>query len=163
MSDTSIEKKLLKYKSGLYSFALSLTNNMDDADDLLQDTILKILSNKDNYIEKGAFNSWACTLMHNIFVNNYRKESSKNLLIQDSFPLYIKSNEIQSDSTFSNSEVLSILNKLPVNLLKVFKLYLNGFSYKEISDRLCIPLGTVKTRIYASRIRLKKVFKLYNK
>ena len=68
-----VENELLDLQSNMRHFAYSLTLNKDDAEDLLQDTTLKVLDNQDKFAENVNFKGWVLTIMKNIFINNYRK------------------------------------------------------------------------------------------
>ena len=73
MKIASFRDKLLKMQSVLRGFAIKLTSNKDDADDLVQETSLRALDSEDKYEENENFKGWVFTIMRNIFINNYRK------------------------------------------------------------------------------------------
>ena len=67
------QERLLKLQDNLLNFAYMLTANREEAEDLLQDTTLKALDNRDKYIDNINFKGWVFTIMRNIFINNYRR------------------------------------------------------------------------------------------
>ena len=73
MSTKVVNDKINNINSSLRAFSLKLTGNKVDADDLYQDTALRIMANSDKYREGTNFKAWAITIMRNIFINNYRK------------------------------------------------------------------------------------------
>lgn len=73
MESKTFQAKLIKLQSNMLNFAYILTSNRDDAYDLLQDTTLKVLDNKDKYVDNVNFKGWVFTIMRNLFINNYRK------------------------------------------------------------------------------------------
>ena len=73
MSNTTIQQQLLGLQDRLFSFALSMTENREDAKDLLQETTLKVLDNEKKFTVDTNFKAWVFTMMRNIFINNYRR------------------------------------------------------------------------------------------
>ena len=132
MIQEDFEQHVVKLQNALLGFAKSLTHNEDEAKDLLQETSLKALSNKAMYDDSGSIKSWLYTIMRNLFLN-CRRHSSR----QEALPI----------------DLLSIDNRI------LFGLYLQGYRYDEIADRLQMPLGTVKVRIY----RIKQELRTYKK
>ena len=70
MNNNQFEKELVALQSNMRNFAFSLTLNRDDAEDLLQDTTLKVLDNQDKFTDNVNFKGWVLTIMKNIFINN---------------------------------------------------------------------------------------------
>jgi RNA polymerase sigma-70 factor, ECF subfamily len=128
-------------------FARKLTRR-NDVEDLIQQTYLKMLQNKDKFDGKNL-NAWACTILKNEFINEYRKTINYN------FDKIEIATSIASDN--NTDELINIhfidkyINELPVTLNSVFTDYLNGFKYEEIAQRHHIPIGTVKGRIFRAR------------
>ena len=73
MKNVEFENELVALQSNMRNFAFSLTLNRDDAEDLLQDTTLKVLDNQEKFTDNVNFKGWVLTIMKNIFINNYRK------------------------------------------------------------------------------------------
>ncbi len=73
MESTTFQTRLMSLQANMLNFAYMLTSNRDDAYDLLQDTMLKVLDNRDKYTENTNFKGWVFTIMRNIFINNYRR------------------------------------------------------------------------------------------
>ena len=88
MSSKNFQTKLLDLQSNLLNFAYMLTNNRDDAYDLLQDTTLKVLDNEEKYVDNVNFKGWVFTIMRNIFINNYRKVVRSATIIDQTEDLY---------------------------------------------------------------------------
>lgn len=154
-----IGAKLDKYKPSLLSFANSLTKNHDDADDLFQETAVKIIRNQDKYKEGTNFRAWSYTIMRNIFINNYRKKKRRNLIIdQTDNNYYINSGqtiENRGEGSMRFQEVMSMVNQLSEEFRVPFLLRYRGYKYDEIATELKLPLGTVKSRIHFARRRLR--------
>lgn len=72
-ASTTFQSNLMNLQANMLNFAYMLTNNRDDAYNLLQDTTLKALDNQDKYAEGTNFKGWVFTIMRNLFINSYRK------------------------------------------------------------------------------------------
>lgn len=75
MASVKFQTNLMNLQSNMLNFAYMLTGNRDDAYDLLQDSTLKALDNADKFAEGTNFKGWVFTIMRNIFINNYRRQS----------------------------------------------------------------------------------------
>lgn len=158
-----IQALLAKITSSLRAFSLKLTGNMDDAEDLYQDTALRIMTNAEKYNPGTNFKAWAVTIMRNIFINNYRKKVRRNLII-DQTPnnYYINSgnktvaNDGESVVTFN--ELQELVDKLPDDFRVPFLMAYQGYKYDEIAEQLGSPLGTIKSRIFFARKKLQKMY-----
>ena len=104
------------------------------------------------------------TIMRNIFINNYRKTVRDQTFVDQTENLYHLNLPQDSgfDSTEGNydlKEIRRIVNSLPKEYRVPFSMYISGFKYREIADRLGLPIGTVKSRIYFTRQRLQRDLK----
>lgn len=155
-----IFEDLLHQESGrLIQFAMHLTRDCNDAKDLLQETLLKAISNKNNYSPGTNLRSWLFTIMKNSFINNYRRAQISRRIIELTDD-YSKLNALNHSKNFSEDRFLkkdidAAVNSLP-NILRItFRMNAVGFKYHEIADHLDIPIGTVKTRIFLAKKHLK--------
>lgn len=163
MSD-NINKELLGLQSKLFSFAYSLTENREDAQDLLQETTLRVLDNENKFQVGTNFKGWVFTLMRNIFINNYRKMVRQQQFVTPDEELYrlqlpVMKGYESPEGAITIQEITKMVNQLEEELRLPFSLFVVGYKYQEISDKLNIPIGTVKSRIYAARKTLMKVLK----
>ena len=164
MSSNNFQTKLLSIQSNLLNFAYLLTSNRDDAYDLLQDTTLKALDNEDKYVENVNFKGWVFTIMRNIFINNYRKVVRDQTFIDRTDNLYHLN--LPQDAGFESTEkaydlkeMHRVVNKLPKEYRVPFAMHVSGFKYREIAEKLNLPLGTVKSRIFFTRQKLQEELK----
>ena len=104
------------------------------------------------------------TIMRNIFINNYRKTVRDQTFVDQTENLYHLN--LPQDSGFESTEgnydlkeIRRIVNSLPKEYRVPFSMYVSGFKYREIAERLGLPIGTVKSRIYFTRQRLQKDLK----
>ncbi len=157
---TSFDVYYEKNNSFLKSLALKLSKNQEDAQDLLQDTWLRIVENSGDYENRNKFRSWASVIMKNIFINDYRKKKRQGVNV-DIEEVKLCS-AINSDYLLANEDIYKAISELPHEMSKVFYLYLQGYTYEEISKHVDIPLGTVKSRIFCAKKRLQITLKSYS-
>lgn len=137
--------ELLEIEPSLMKFALKLTRNQHDAEDLTQDTLLRAISKKHLYKEANL-KKWAFAIMRNLFISKCRKQK----------PLYRPMpNPDDTDQSIMYSQALQIVNQLKSAFKVPFMMRFEGYSYKEISAALNIPIHTTKTRIFRARQQLK--------
>lgn len=165
-SKPTFKSSVLGVQANLLSFALKLTLNRDEAHDLVQDTTLKALNNEEKFVDNANFKGWMLTIMRNIFINNYRKSARENTMIDTSEDLYHlnlqqDSGVVTPEGAYAIGEISSILAGFPKDYREPFSLHVAGYKYEEISQRLSMPLGTVKSHIFFTRKRLREILKDY--
>lgn len=164
MRTANFAQDLLSVQTELLNFAYKLTADREEANDLLQETSLKALDNEDKYTAETNFKGWIYTIMRNIFINNYLKALRDQTYVdQTDNQFYLNQNiDIEGDSTegsYDLKEMRRIVNALPKEYRIPFSMYVSGFKYREIADKLGLPLGTVKSRIYFTRQKLQEELK----
>lgn len=166
MGSTNFQAKLLGLQSNLLNFAYILTSNRDDAYDLLQDTTLKALDNEDKYVDNVNFKGWVFTIMRNIFINNYRKVVRSATIMDQTEDLYHLN--LPQDSGFETpegsvaaKEITAAINSFSDDYRIPFSMHVAGYKYNEIAEKMNLPLGTVKSRIFFARQRLQQTLKDY--
>jgi RNA polymerase sigma-70 factor, ECF subfamily len=158
-----MQEQLDAIGGSLRAFSLKLTGNAVDAEDLYQDTALRIITNADKYRQGTNFKAWAVTIMRNIFINNYRKKVRRNMII-DQTPnnYYINSSdrvvENDGETSVGFNELMKMVNALPDDFRQPFMMAYEGFKYDEIAEELGSPLGTIKSRIFFARKKLQKMY-----
>lgn len=155
-----------KASRSLKPFAMRLTKDHEDANDLLQETLLKAFLNREKFSEGTNLKAWLYTIMRNTFITNYQRMMRRNTFIDNTSNLhYINSTSaiIQNlaYSVFTRNEIDQALNELDEVYKTPFLLYFNGYKYHEIADQLEIPIGTVKNRIHLARKELKQNLENY--
>lgn len=166
MNALQFQKSLLNLQENMMNFALTLTANKDDAQDLLQDTTLKVLDNQDKFVDNLNFKGWVLTVMRNIFINNYHKVVRTQTMVDQNADLYnldiINESGFDSpDGTYQLGEINQVIENLDNELRIPFSLYLSGYKYQEIADQLSLPLGTIKSRIFFARKELQDKLQAY--
>ena len=166
MSSKNFQTKLLSLQTNLLNFAYMLTSNRDDAYDLLQDTTLKALDNEDKYVDNVNFKGWVFTIMRNIFINNYRKVVRSATVIDQTEDLYHlnlpqESGLATPEGSLAAGEISDAINSFSDEYRIPFSMHVAGYKYNEIAEKMNLPLGTVKSRIFFARRRLQEMLKDY--
>lgn len=149
-------------QGNLFNFAMKLTTNREQAEDLVQDTTLKALSNEEKFVDNTNFKGWIMTIMRNIFINNYRRSSRENTTVDNTEDLYHlnlcqDSGYDSPEGAYAVNEITTILSKFPADFRQPFSMHVAGYKYEEIAEQLNMPLGTVKSRIFFTRKRLREI------
>lgn len=166
MNKKEFHNRLIGMQHNLLSFAMKLTSDYEDAQDLLQDTTCKALVNETKYVDDSNFKSWVFTIMRNIFINNYRKVVRSQTTVDTTDDLYqLNLPQVETSETPENSyalmEVTQAVSKLPKEYLEPFRMHVSGYKYHEIAETLGLPLGTVKSRIFFAKQKLQGQLKDY--
>lgn len=161
MEKRELEKLLLAAMGRLYQYAYKLTRDYDRANDLLQETFLKVLYNADRFEDNGKFMSWAHAIIHNAFINNCKREEQCETVAEELLHPTIFTAKGESASGIEVDDIYCAIDELPGCSGKVMRLLVSGHKYVEIAVRMEIPIWTVKTRINISRAILKQRLKDY--
>jgi len=164
------EDVALKHTDALYRTALRMTKNDGDADDLVQETMLKAYRFFDRFERGSNIKAWLFKIMTNIFINDYRQKSRKPTGVSyddvdDNFLFHqlegsqgkVSDPEEVLFSKILDSDVRAAIDELPEDFRIVVVLaFLEQFSYEEIAEIADIQLGTVKSRLHRARKLLQK-------
>ncbi|KQM77856.1 RNA polymerase subunit sigma [Pedobacter sp. Leaf216] len=166
MKTATFSSMVSSYADHLRAHAMKFTRDLDDADDLVQDTLIKALRFKESFEKGSNFKGWLFVIMRNTYINDYRKKARKNSVITteeeiSSMHLYKSATTNVAENRFAMQDIQNALNNLPEAYRLPFVRYVEGYKYHEIADELEIPLGTVKTHIHQARMELKKRLKQY--
>lgn len=168
MTKNEFNLQLHDHSVSLQSFALNFTKDVEDANDLVQDTMLKAVTYYGKFKDGTNLKGWLFTIMKNTFINNYRRLVKTNALITksddiSSANLHYSATTNNSESKFVIGDINKALSTLQPEYYVPFVKYFEGYKYHEIAEMLNIPIGTVKTRIHVARQILKKYLKTYSK
>jgi len=166
MTTLEFSQNIGKLQSSLKPFAMRLTKDVDDAHDLLQETMMKAYTNREKFTEGTNLKAWLYTIMKNTFITNYQRSVRRNTFIDTTDNLrFINSIENitynLASSFFTMSDIEREIEKLDEVYRLPFMMHFRGFKYYEIAERLKIPIGTVKNRIHIARKQLKDRLSVY--
>ncbi len=154
-----------RYRDGIYNLCLQRTgSNKADADDLLQETFVKVFLNLEKYDSKFTFGQWIYTIARNTFIDYVRRrrdDLSIDSLPKASSPLTPMASDDTPEERIINAQhkiqLDDFMNRMPQRYRRLVELrFVKEYSYEEISAELDLPLGTVKTQIHRARERLCK-------
>ena len=164
----SFEREALVHLDALYRVALRLAGNAADADDLVQETMLKAYRAWDQYQKGTNAKGWLLTILRNAFINEYRRKTRHPETVDvDTVEPFAVFEDIQEDDPqgaffdrIVDDEVLRAIDGLPETFRETVVLSdVEGMSYQEIAKILGVPVGTVKSRLFRARQMLQR--KLY--
>lgn len=166
MENMTLNNEICNHRSCLEAYAMKFTRDVEDANDLVQDTIIKAIRYHHMYAEGTNIRGWLYTIMKNTFINNYRKDSRKNSMIEtsedlSSYQLYNSADKNKGEGKFVMDDINKALEKLQPEYSSPFLRYFEGYKYHEIAEEMDIPIGTVKTRIHMARQILKGQLKMH--
>lgn len=160
-TSATFREKVIGLQANLLNFAYQLTSDREEAQDLLQDTTLKVLTNEEKYVENTNFKGWVLTIMRNIFINNYRQSMRQATVVDKTEDLYhlniSQDSGLESpEGSYAVKEITSALENFSDEFRVPFNMHVAGYKYNEIAEKLNLPLGTVKSRIFFARKRLRE-------
>ncbi|WP_291581088.1 RNA polymerase sigma factor [Bacteroides sp.] len=163
-----LTSKIVGMESELRHFALKLTADQDSANDLVQDCMLKALDNKEKFVHAQNFKGWMYTIMRNLFINNYRRVTREMSMMDDSYSIGRQNMlEVEDGERFEYAydlkELHKVINAVPDSMRKPFLMYVSGFKYNEIAEKMGLPIGTIKSRLFFVRKRLQRELKEFGK
>jgi RNA polymerase sigma-70 factor (ECF subfamily) len=167
MEALDINAQICDHKNALQAFALKYTHDLDDANDLVQDTLLKAFRYSRLFKEGTNLRGWLFTILKNTYINEYRRIKRKeNVIVQTeeitNQNLSHNAEANTCNSKFITDDINKVLSKLQPEYYTPFVKYFEGYKYQEIAEMLDIPIGTVKTRIHLARQILKSRLKVYS-
>jgi RNA polymerase sigma-70 factor (ECF subfamily) len=161
------EVEALPHADLLYNYALRMTNNAADADDLVQETFLKAFRFWDKY-EKGTnIRAWLFRIMKNSYINRYRRESKEPDTVdyEEVQNFYNTIRDVASESSdlqessfgqLLDDDIATAIAALPEDFRTVVILCdIESLTYEEIAEFLAVPLGTVRSRLHRGRSLLR--------
>lgn len=149
---------LLEHTDRLEKFAYKLTRNIDDAQDLVQSTLVRAIEKKHLFEKDSNLYSWTSKIMYNLFVSAYRRKT-KFETQYDPDP-YIEKQSIaaEQDVVMEMQDVSSAMEQLSTEHREILVLVcVSGMQYAEVAESLNIPVGTVRSRLSRARESLQNI------
>ncbi len=160
-------EEIIPHLDALYNFGLRLTSDPNDAEDLVQDTIVKAFRFFSSY-EKGTnAKAWLFRILKNSYINNYRKKSKKPQQVDyDEVSTFYETIRAERTDTSDledkmfreliDDELSNALDNIPEDFRTVVLLCdVEDFTYEEIANMLDVPIGTIRSRLHRGRNLLK--------
>ena len=155
--DPSVRDAVLSAVPSLRAFAISLCGNVDRADDLVQETMLRALANIGSFQPGTNMSAWLFTILRNLFRSEYRKRRREVEDADGSYAETLKS-QPEQNSRVEFEEFRTALSKLPPDQREALILVgASGFSYEEAAEICQCAVGTIKSRVNRARSRLAEL------
>jgi RNA polymerase sigma-70 factor (ECF subfamily) len=158
--DPSLRDAVLAAVPSLRAFAISLSGNVDRADDLVQETLLRALVNIDSFSPGTNLSAWLFTILRNLFRSEYRKRRRE---VEDTDGSYAESlkSQPEQEGRVEFQEFRTALAKLPADQREALILVgASGFSYEEAASICECAVGTIKSRVNRARTRLAELMSI---
>ena len=168
----TFEDDVMEFVPQLYSAAMRMTRNPSDAEDVLQEALLKAYRGYHTFTAGTNLKAWLYRILTNTYINRYRKESRRHSEVElgELEDLYLykrlgdsdtggasRSAEEEALDRFVDGDVKAAVEALPENFrLPVLLADVEGFSYKEIAEIMDVPIGTVMSRLHRGRKALER-------
>jgi RNA polymerase sigma-70 factor (ECF subfamily) len=152
--DPSMREAVLAAVPSLRAFAISLSGNVDRADDLVQETLLRALVNIDSFEPGTNLSAWLFTILRNLFRSEYRKRRRE---VEDGDGTYAESlkSQPEQEARVEFREFRAALAKLPADQREALILVgASGFSYEDAATICGCAVGTIKSRVNRARSKL---------
>jgi len=158
----SVREAMLAAVPSLRAFAISLSGNVDRADDLVQETLLRAMANINSFQPGTNMSAWLFTILRNLFRSEYRKRRRE---VEDTDGSYAETLKSQPEQTshVEFQEFRAALSKLPEDQREALILVgASGFSYEEAAEICGCAVGTIKSRVNRARTRLAQLLSIEN-
>lgn len=152
-----------RYYATLLPICLRYTRNMDQAEDILQNSFIKIFNSIDRYEFKGSFEGWLKRIVVNTAIDFHRSKKSDFLLLPEdkSMEDFDREDEFEDEELnypYTPKQVMAAIQKLTPAYQAVFNLYvIEDYTHKEIAEMLGVSIGTSKSNLLKAKIRLRKI------
>ncbi|KAA3656280.1 MAG: RNA polymerase subunit sigma-24 [Calditrichaeota bacterium] len=158
-----------RYKQQLLNFVFRFLNNRELAEDVVQETFLRVYRKRHAYKQVAKFSTWIYTIAGNLSRTELRRRKRRKLFSLSDIGMEEKDYEIASDefnpekytNTVMHEKIIQReINKLSSKFREVILLRdVQGLAYEEIAEIVNVPLGTVKSRVNRARLRLQEQLK----
>jgi RNA polymerase sigma-70 factor (ECF subfamily) len=175
IKEEDFTNETLPHENALYNYALKISGNTDDAQDLVQETYYKAYRHFDKFQSGTNSKAWMFMILKNTFINDYRKSKREPYKLDyeqiQNFYENVKSDRAEEnnlDKEFYNDlfddELTEAIYQLPTKMREVFLLCdLEGYSYEETAELVDCPIGTVRSRLHRARHMLQETLFDYAK
>lgn len=154
---TAFEYLFNRYSDAIRRLLMQRMTSVSDADDLLQETFIKVYINLHRYSDAYTFGQWVYTIARNTHID-FERRRQEDIHIDERYSAPLASAPSPEEKLISlqqHSQIEQYINSLPEQYRTLFKMrFLEDYSYDEIAEKLQLPMGTVKTRIHRARERM---------
>lgn len=168
MTSLEFNSELNNTKDTLFGFALKLTNDYQDAQDLFQDAAARGFRYCKGFESGTNFRAWMATIIRNTFINKHRAKKRRRTVSEpiENFAYALEGQNPlvnQGEMNVRLQEIHKVLDQLSDIYRVPFLMHFQGYEYKDIADALNIPIGTIKSRLHTARQQLKEMIVAKNR
>lgn len=146
-----------RFAPKMYAVCLRYANNTDDAKDLLQEGFIKVYKNLHRFRAEGSFEGWIRRVFVNSSIEHFRRKSLQLSSVSDREENTIENTDISALDTMAEKDIIRLIQELSPGYRTVFNLYVvEGYSHKEIGEKLDISEGTSKSQLARAKAILQK-------
>ena len=146
-----------RFAPKMYAVCLRYANNADDAQDLLQEGFIKVYKNLHRFRAEGSFEGWIRRVFVNSSIEHFRKKAIQLSSVSDKEENTIENSDISALDTMAEKDIIRLIQELSPGYRTVFNLYVvEGYSHKEIGEKLGISEGTSKSQLARAKAILQK-------
>ncbi len=168
--NAAFDKLLARHKTKLYNYILSLVKDEDVADDIFQDTFVKVIVTvrQGRYDDRGKFAAWLCRIARNLVIDSFRQDKAEASVSTDDCNYDILNRRELSEGTVEDilidmqieEDVRHLVDELPEEQRKVLKMrYYEGFSFKEIAEITGVSINTALGRMRYAILNMRRLAK----
>lgn len=155
----AFERLYQKYSSKLLGVCFRYSKSREEAEDILQEGMIKVFQNIESFSGKGSFEGWLKRIMVNTAINNYRR-NAKYIIDQEfneNLPDKTLDEEIKISDRINKEKLFECIHSLPRGYQLVFNMYaIDGLTHNEIANELKISVNTSKSQLHKARRHLRK-------
>jgi RNA polymerase sigma-70 factor (ECF subfamily) len=168
-----MQELIKRHKDRVYTYILLIVKNAEVADDLFQDTFIKVIQSlkRRKYKDEGRFVSWVLRIAHNLTIDYFRKNKNQNTLSNDQGEYDLLNNAKFSERTVEDNiisdqttrDVRFLIDKLPKDQKQVVLMrHYGNMSFKEIAEQTGVSINTALGRMRYALINMRKLAEEYN-
>ncbi|MCI5784121.1 MAG: sigma-70 family RNA polymerase sigma factor [Bacteroidales bacterium] len=172
-SNEAFDILLNRYRSKIFSYIFHIVKNQDVADDIFQETFVKIIMTikQGRYVETGKFSAWVTRIARNLVIDYFRQEKSENLVSIDNDDVDLLNRRDLSDSTIEDNmvqtqicnDIRRLIHSLPDSQRNVIEMrFYQNMSFKEIADATNVSINTALGRMRYALMHIRKLAKENN-
>lgn len=172
-SNEAFDILLNRYRSKVFSYIFHIVKNQDVADDIFQETFVKIIMTikQGRYVETGKFSAWVTRIARNLVIDYFRQEKSENLVSIDNDDVDLLNRRDLSDSTIEDNmvqtqicnDIRRLIHSLPASQRNVIEMrFYQNMSFKEIADATNVSINTALGRMRYALMHIRKLAKENN-
>lgn len=172
-SNEAFDVLLNRYRGKVFSYIFHIVKNQDVADDIFQETFVKIIMTikQGRYVETGKFSAWVTRIARNLVIDYFRQEKSENLVSIDNDEVDLLNRRDLSDSTIEDNmvqtqicnDIRRLIHSLPDSQRNVIEMrFYQNMSFKEIADATNVSINTALGRMRYALMHIRKLAKENN-